>query len=107
MIYDTVNVSWLKVDRTDDSTIAWWLPPPLVQTSRAGTSHVVESIAKHRPSSDRTSWDDEVKWEGWDEKDNTLEPEENMAKANEIVEQCWNEMGRRPKAKRKMTRKKA
>jgi len=87
MIYDTVNVSTLKVDHTDDSRIAWRPPPPQVQTSRAGTSYVVESIAKHRPSSDRTSWEYKVKWEGWDEKDNTWEPEENIAKAKEMVEQ--------------------
>jgi hypothetical protein len=46
-----------------------------------------------------------VKWEGLDEKDNTLEPENNMAKANEMVKQYWKEIGRWPKAKRKATQK--
>jgi hypothetical protein len=105
-IHDTVNVSRLKVDCTDDSRIAWRLPPAPVRTSRAGTSYLVESIAKHRPSSDGTSLEYEVKWKGWDEKDNTWEPEENMAKAKEMVQQDWKEMGKRPKAKRKTTRKK-
>jgi len=102
-IHDTVNVSRLKVDRTDDSRNAWGPPPPPVWTSRAGTSYIAESIAKRRPSSDGTSWEYEVKWEGWDEKDNTWEPEENMAKAKEMVEQYWKEMGGRPKGKRKTT----
>jgi hypothetical protein len=106
-IHDTVNVSRLKVDRTDDSRMAWWPPHPPVRTSRAGTSYVVESIAKHRPSSDGTSWEYEVKWQGWDEKDNTWEPEDNMAKAKEMVEQYWKKMGGWPKAKRKTTGKKA
>jgi hypothetical protein len=103
-IHDTVNVSRLKVDRTDDSRVAWRQPPPPVRTSRAGTSYVVESIVNHRPNSDGTGWEYEVKWEGWDEKDNTWEPEENMAKAKETVKQYWKEMGGRPKAKKKKAR---
>jgi len=51
-IYKTVNVSRVKVDRTDDSRIVWQLPLLTVPTSCAGTSYVVESIAKHRPSCD-------------------------------------------------------
>jgi hypothetical protein len=102
-MHDTVNVCRLKVDRMDDSRIAWRPPPSPVQTSRAGTSYVVESIAKHWPSSDGTSWEYEVKWEGWEGKDTTWEPEGNIANAREMVEQYWKEMGGRPKAKRKMT----
>jgi putative transposase len=107
MIHDTVNVSRLKIDRTDNSRIAWRPPPPPVRTSRAGTSYVVESIANHRSRSDGTGWEYEVKWEGWDEKDNTWEPEENMAKAKETVKQYWKELGGRPKTKRKVMIKQA
>jgi hypothetical protein len=107
MIHDTVNVSRFKVARTDDSRIAWRQPPPPVWTSRTGPSYVVESSAKHQPSSNGTSWEYEVKWECWDEKHNTWEPEENMAKSKGMVEQYWKEMGGRPKAKRKTTQKKA
>jgi hypothetical protein len=106
-IRNPVNLRRLNDDRTDDSRIAWQLPPPPIRTSHASTSYVVESIANHRPSSDGTRWEYKVKWEGWDEKDNTWEPEENMAKAKEMVEQYWKEMGGRQKAKRKTTRKKA
>jgi len=104
-IHDTVNISRLNVDLIDDSMIAWRPPPPPVRTSRGGTSYVVESIAKHLPSSEGNSWGYEVKWEGWDEKDNTWEAEENMAKAKEMVEQYWKEMGGRPMGKRRTTRK--
>jgi chromobox protein 1 len=48
-----------------------------------------------------------VKREGWDEKDNTWEPEENMVKAKEMLEQYWKEIGGRPKAKRKASQRKA
>jgi hypothetical protein len=61
-IHDTGNVSSLKVDHTDDSRIDRRPSSPPVQTSRPGTSYVLESIAKHRPSSDGTSWEYKVKW---------------------------------------------
>jgi hypothetical protein len=106
-IYDTVNVSWLKVDRTDHSTIASEPPPPPVWTSPEGTLYDVQSIAHHRPSSEGTGLEYEVKWESWDEKDNTWKPEDNMAKAKEMVKQYWKELGGWPKEKRKITQRKA
>jgi len=54
-VYDTVNVSMLKVVRTDDSRVVWRPPPPPIRTSCAGTSYVVQSVANHRPSSEGTS----------------------------------------------------
>jgi len=68
------------------------LPLP-VQTSHPGTRYVVQSISNHCPSSEGTGWESEVTWEGWEEKNNTWEPEENMAKAKGMVEQYWKEMG--------------
>jgi len=105
-IHATVTISRLKVDRMDNSTVTWQPPPPPVRISHADTSYIVQSIANYCPSSKGTGWEYEVKWEGWDEKDNTLEPEENMTKPKEIVEQYWKEIGGWPKAKRKTTQKK-
>jgi hypothetical protein len=49
------------------------------------TRYVFQSIANHRPTSEGTGREYKVKWEDWDEKDNTWEPEDNMAKAKEMV----------------------
>jgi hypothetical protein len=100
-IHDAVNVSRLKDDCTDDSRVAWQQPRLPVRTSRVGTSYVVKSIVNHRPNSDGTGCEYEVKWEGWYQKDNTWEPEENMAKAKETDKRYMKEMDRRPKSKKK------
>jgi hypothetical protein len=84
-IYDTVPVSRVKLDHTDDSKVARPPPPLQVQTSCTGTRYVVESIPKYHTHSAGTSWEYELKWEDWDENDNTCEPEEIMAKAKEMV----------------------
>jgi hypothetical protein len=67
------------------------------------TSHVVKLITKHQPSSDGTSGQYEVNGDGLDVKDNRWGPEENMAKAKEMVKQYWKGIGRLLKAKRKAT----
>jgi hypothetical protein len=104
-IYDTVNVSRLKVDCTDDSRVIGWPLPPPVRTRCMGTSYVVQSITNHHLSSEGTGWKYTVNWEGWDENDNTWKPDEHMAKAKEMVKQYWKEIGRRTKTKRRMRRK--
>jgi hypothetical protein len=43
-ISNTVNVSRLKVDSTQNARIAWWPPPPQVWSSCLGTCHNVQSI---------------------------------------------------------------
>jgi len=53
-IYNSVNISRLKVDRTDDSRVAWRPPPLLVWTSHVGTCYVIESIADLQHSSEGT-----------------------------------------------------
>jgi len=67
MMYDTVNVSKLKVDHIEDSGVTWRPPPPLVRTSCVGPTYVVQSNANHRPSSEGTGWKYNLKWEGCDE----------------------------------------
>jgi len=89
--HNTVNVSRLKVDRTDHSRVTWCPPPPPGQIRHTGTSHVVHPIANQRPSSDGTNWEYEVKWEGWDKKDNNWVLEENMAEQKK----WWSSIGRK------------
>jgi hypothetical protein len=48
-----------------------------------------------------------VKWESWDEKDNTWKPEDNMAKSKEVAKEYWKELCGQPKEKRKITQTKA
>jgi hypothetical protein len=91
-IHDVVNVSRLKLDRTNDERI-YVTPPPPVRTSRSGTTHIIEAIVGHRPYEDkRAGWKYHVKWEGWDSKDNTWEPEANLAGAKTY----WEARGGRP-----------
>jgi hypothetical protein len=91
-IHDVVNVSRLKVDRTDNERI-YVTPPPTVRTSRAGTSYVIEAILGHRPDEDKkgaAALEYEVKWGGWDTKDNTWEAEANLARrAKGMLEKYW------------------
>jgi len=63
-INDTVNISRLKVDYTDDFSVARWPPPQ-------GSSYFINTIRNHRPSSGGTGREYKVKCEGWDEKDST------------------------------------
>jgi hypothetical protein len=45
--HDVVNVSRLKVDRTELERI-YVTPPPPVRSSRSGTSYIIEAIVAHR-----------------------------------------------------------
>jgi hypothetical protein len=63
-------------------------------------------MVNHHACCEGTGWEYEVKLEGWDVKDNTWEPDDNMAKAKEMVKQYWKELGGRPKEKRKVTGRK-
>jgi hypothetical protein len=95
-IHDVVNVSRLKLDRTDDERI-YVTPPPPVRTSRSGTSYLIEGIVGHQPDEDRKAgWKYHVKWEGWDAKDNTWEPEANLAGGKPLLEEYWKKLGGRP-----------
>jgi len=105
LICDTVIVSRCKIDHTDNCRVCW-LPPPLPAGTRcAGRSYVVESVANHRHSSEGTSWEDLVKWEDWDKKDNRWELDKNMTKAKEMVKQYWKEIGERLKVQRNVPKK--
>jgi hypothetical protein len=105
-IHDVVNVSRLKVDRTNDERI-YVTPPPPVRTTRTGTSYVVEAIVNHRPDKDAAAgaWEYEIKWEGWDAKDNTWEPEVNLDGSKEMLKAYWSDKGGRQKAGRKRPKK--
>ena len=67
------------------------------------SSYVIQSIAHHRPSSEGTAWEYEVKWKDCDKKNTTWELQGNMTKVKEMVKEYWKEIGGQPKAKRKMT----
>lgn len=64
MIYDTVNISRLKVDSVDDPRITWSPPPPLVYGYHQGTNYVIERIGNGQHKSDGTNLESQVKWEG-------------------------------------------
>jgi len=104
-IYATVNVSRLKVERTDHSSVIWLSLSLPVGTCHTHTSYLIESLKNLCPRTERTDWEYEVNWESWDAKNNTWEPEENMANAQEIVKDYWKEIDGQLKTKRKMARK--
>jgi hypothetical protein len=100
-IRNVFNVSRLTADRTNEERI-YITPPSPVRTSRAGTSYVIEAIVGHRPNEDKEgTWEYEVKWEGWDAKDNTWETEANLARAKAMLREYWAKQGGRPRAARK------
>jgi len=102
MNYDRGNISTSHAVHPDDSRVAWWLPLQPVPPCHMGASYLMKSNPNHLPSSDRSSGKWEVNREGWDEKDDTWEPEKIMANANTKKRQYCKETFRQPKAKRKV-----
>jgi hypothetical protein len=103
-VHDVINVSRLKADRTNNERIYITHPPP-VRTSRTGTSYVIEAIVGHRPNEKKGTWEYEVKWEGWDAKDNTCETEADVARAKVMLRDYWAKQGGKPRASRKKARR--
>lgn len=84
-IHDVVNVSRLKLDKTTRERI-YITPPPPVRTSRGGTSYIIERIVDHRPETkNKKNMEYLVKWEGWEDADDTWEPEYCFDGATEML----------------------
>jgi hypothetical protein len=88
---DVVNVSRLKVDRTETQRI-YVTPSPPVRTSRTGTLYVIEAIVGHRKD-EKGAWEYFVKWEEWEAKDNTWEKEWALARAKQMLREYWATQG--------------
>ncbi|MCJ1328697.1 hypothetical protein MMC10_005374 [Thelotrema lepadinum] len=63
------------------------------------TTYVVEKVLGH--DIDRNVVKYEVKWQGYDETENTWEPEENLVGAQDILEAYFEDIGGRPSANSK------